>query len=197
MLAVDTLPGSLHDVRAFIHRFVSLTSEEATLLTMWTALTHSLEAFDYVPYMHVTSPLPECGKSRLLEILEPLVAKPWMTSRVTAAVLMRKVEQDHPTLLLDESDAMFNGSDEQYSEALRGMLNAGFHRSGKCSVCVGQGAKLTFKDFSVFGPKVIAGIGRLPSTVESRSIPIATQTPDEAATCCPSGAGAMAGRTRG
>lgn len=172
-VTTPTLLDSLNDVRTFIHRFVHLSHNEATLLTMWTALTHALEAFDYVPYIHVTSPLPECGKSRLLEILEPLVANPWMTSRVTAAVLMRKVEKDHPTLLLDESDAMFNGGDEQYSEALRGMLNAGFHRSGRCSVCVGQGANLAFKDFSVFGPKCIAGIGRLPSTVESRSIPVA------------------------
>jgi hypothetical protein len=107
----------------------------------------------------------------LLEVLEALVAKPWMTARVTAAVLMRKVHAEQPTLLLDESDAAFS-QDEQYAEALRGMLNAGFHRSGKASVCVGVGANLTFKDFSVFGPKAISGIGHLPSTVESRSIPI-------------------------
>jgi hypothetical protein len=104
-------------------------------------------------------------------VLEALVAKPWMTSRVTAAALMRKLDKEHPTLLLDESDAMFGG-DEQYTEALRGALNAGFYRTGKHTVCVGQGANLTWKDFSVFGPKAIAGIGRLPSTVESRSIPI-------------------------
>jgi hypothetical protein len=83
---------------------------------------------------------------------------------------MRKVHSIHPTVLLDESDAAFSGN-EEYSEALRGMLNAGFHRSGRCSVCVGQGSNLTYQDFSVFAPKAIAGIGRLPSTVESRSMP--------------------------
>jgi hypothetical protein len=162
----------LHDIRAFIHRYVHLSSEEAILTTLWTAMTHVLAAFDYTAYLHITSPLPECGKSRLLEVLESLVAQPWLTGRVTAAVLMRKIDAQHPTLLLDESDAAFNG-DEQYAESLRGMLNSGFHRSGKASCCVGQGANMTFRDFSVFGPKAIAGIGRLPSTVESRSIPIA------------------------
>lgn len=168
-----TLADILHDTRAFIHRYMRLTDEEATLVSVWTALTHAVDAVDYCPYLHITSPLPECGKSRLLEILETLVCNPWMTGRVTAAVLMRKIDKEHPTLLLDESDAAFNGADEQYSEALRGMLNLGFHRRGKASVCVGQGANIGYKDFSVFGPKCIAGIGRLPSTVESRSIPIA------------------------
>ena len=175
MNALDpaTLAGSLHDTRAFIHRYMRLTSDEATLVSVWAALTHAVDAVDYCPYLHVTSPLPECGKSRLLEILQTLVAKPWMTGRVTAAVLMRKIDKEHPTLLLDESDAAFNGADEQYSEALRGMLNLGFHRRGKASVCVGQSKNIGYQDFSVFGPKCIAGIGRLPSTVESRSIPIA------------------------
>jgi hypothetical protein len=168
---MSALAGRLHDIRAFIHKYVHVSSAEATLIAAWIGVTHALEAFDFCAYIHVSSPLPECGKSRLLEVLEALVAKPWFTARVSAAVLMRKVDQDHPTLLLDESDAAFS-ADEQYSEALRGLLNAGCHRTGKASVCVGQGANLTFRDFSVFGPKAIAGIGRLPSTVESRSIPI-------------------------
>jgi hypothetical protein len=166
-----SLADALGAVRAFIHRYVRLTDEQTTLVAVWAAMTHALEAFDYVAYLHITSPLPECGKSRLLEVLESLVTKPWMTGRVTAAVLMRRVDHEHPTLLLDESDAAFSG-DEQYAEALRGLLNAGFHREGKASCCVGQGANLTYKDFSVFGPKAIAGIGRLPSTIESRSIPV-------------------------
>jgi hypothetical protein len=171
VLQPTALHAALHDVRAFIHRYVCLTSEQATLLALWVAMTHALEHFDFVPYVQVSSPVAECGKSRLLEVLEPLVAKAWKTDRVTAAVLMRKIDKEHPTLLLDESDAAFNGN-EEYSEALRGSLNAGFYRTGKASVCVGHGANLTYKDFSVFGPKAIAGIGRLPSTVESRSIPI-------------------------
>jgi hypothetical protein len=162
----------LTTMAAFIRQYMVLTTDQATLATVWTAMTHAIEAFDYTAYLHITSPQPECGKSRLLEVLDALVAKPWMTGRVTAAALMRKLDQEAPTLLLDESDAAFNG-DEEYSEALRALLNLGFHRRGKASVCVGQGANLAVKDFKVFAPKAIAGIDRLPSTVESRSIPIA------------------------
>jgi hypothetical protein len=92
-------------------------------------------------------------------------------AHVTAAVLVRKVAAEVPTLLLDESDAAFKG-DKEYSETLRGALNAGFRRGGFASLCVGQGANITYEDFPVYCPKVIAGIGKLPDTVADRSIPI-------------------------
>jgi uncharacterized protein DUF3631 len=94
-----------------------------------------------------------------------------LPAAVTAAVLPRKVDADRPTLLLDESDTAFKG-DRDYAEALRGVLNSGYRRSGKTTVCVGQGVQIGFQDFSTFCPKAIAGIGRLPDTVQSRSIPI-------------------------
>ena len=108
------------------------------------------------------------------------MARPWLTGRVTAAVLARKVDEETPTLLLDESDAAFNG-EKEYAEALRGILNSGYRRSGKASVCVGQGANIGYVDLSTFGAKAIAGIGNLPDTVASRSIPIRLKrkAPDE------------------
>lgn len=72
---------------------------------------------------------------------------------------------------LDESDAAFSGNKE-YSEALRGVLNAGHRKGGKVSLCVGKGSDIKVVDFDVFGPKVIAGIGRLPDTVADRAIPV-------------------------
>jgi hypothetical protein len=94
-----------------------------------------------------------------------------MTARTSAAALVRKLAASHPTLLLDESDAAFSG-DKEYSEALRGVLNAGHRKGGRASLCVGRGCDIKVVDFDVFGPKVIAGIGRLPDTVADRSIPV-------------------------
>jgi hypothetical protein len=119
----------------------------------------------------ITSAEKECGKTRLLEVFETLVANPWFTGRVTAAVLTRKIDAEQPTLLLDESDAAF-GSDKEYAEALRGVLNTGHRSGGKASCCVGHGTSTTFRDFSTFCPKAIAGIGKLPDTVAGRAIPI-------------------------
>jgi hypothetical protein len=161
----------LVNLTAFIRRYVALSEYQALVIALWIIHTHALGAADTTAYLNVRSPEKRSGKTRLLETLDLLVARPWFTGRVTAAVLVRKVADKTPTLLLDESDAAFNGNRE-YAETLRGVLNAGFRRGGVASLCIGQGANLTYKDFPVFSPKAIAGIGRLPDTVADRSIPI-------------------------
>jgi hypothetical protein len=158
----------------FIRRFVVLSEAQVLLIALWIVHTHALDAADTTAYLNIRSAEKRSGKTRLLETLSLLVARAWLTGRVTSAVLVRKVAAETPTLLLDESDAAFKG-DREYAETLRGMLNAGFRRGGVASLCVGQGANLTYKDFPVFSPKAIAGIGTLPDTVADRSIPIELQ----------------------
>ncbi len=112
-----------------------------------------------------------CGKSRLLETLELLVASAWRVSSVSEAALFRKISQDHPTLLLDEVDAIFGAATER-TEPLRAILNAGNRRGSKVARCVGDGSRQRVEDFDVFGPKALAGIdtGRLPDTIADRAI---------------------------
>jgi Protein of unknown function (DUF3631) len=164
----------LNRVCEFIRRYVHLSDQQARLVTVWTAHTHAVGAATTTPYLNINSAVKQCGKTRLLEVLQLLVNKPWYTGRVSAACLVRKVDQVRPTLLLDESDAAFNGP-EEYTDALRGILNTGFQAGGKASLCVGAGANITFKDFKTYCAKAIAGIGNLPDTVADRSIPIRLQ----------------------
>src|SRR5215216_1207340 len=155
----------------FIRRFVALSDAQGDIVALWAVHTHALDAADCTGYLSITSAEKRSGKTRLLEVLALLVALAWLTGRVTPAVLVRKVAAETPTLLLDESDAAFKG-DREYAETLRAVLNSGFRRGGVASLCVGQGANLSYQDFAVFGPKAIAGIGKLPDTVADRSIPI-------------------------
>ena len=175
-----TLAVLLVDVMVWIRRFVVITKAQAVAIALWVVHTHAIEASDCTPYLHVTSPLKGCGKTRLLEVLEYLVRQSWFTGRTTAAALVRKVDEQKPTLLLDESDAAFSG-DKEYAESLRGVLNSGYRRSGRTTVCVGQGSKIAFRDFSTFCAKAIAGIGKLPDTVADRAIPfqLKRRTKDE------------------
>jgi hypothetical protein len=161
----------LEGTRHFIRRFLVISDGQAVVLCLFILYTYAAEQFECAPYLQITSAEKRSGKSRLLEVLELLVNRPWLTSRTSAAALVRKLHEDHPTLLLDESDAAFNG-DKEYSEALRGVLNAGHRKGGKASLCLGKGCDVKVIDLSVFGPKVIAGIGRLPDTVADRAIPI-------------------------
>jgi hypothetical protein len=85
------------------------------------------------------------------------------------AVLFRKIEHDMPTLLFDELDTTFKG-DKETANAIRQVLNAGAKYNGTIARVVGKNH--TPKDFRVFCPKVLAGIGNLPPTVSGRSLPI-------------------------
>jgi hypothetical protein len=161
----------LNDIAAYIRRFAFLSQAQKRVVTLWVVHTFVFSEADCTAYLAITSADKESGKTRLLEVLETLVSNPWSTGRVTAAVLVRKIEAEQPTLLLDETDAAFGG-EKEYAEALRGVLNTGYRRGGKSSCCVGKGQETSFKDFSTFCPKAIAGIGKLPDTVASRSIPI-------------------------
>ena len=174
------LAALLVTIQRFIQRYVVLTEQQAVAVTLWIIHTHVIEAFDCTPYLEIWSATKRAGKTRLLEVLELIVARAWFTGRTSAAALVRKTDADCPTLLLDESDASFGG-DKEYAETLRGVLNSGYRRSGRTTLCVGQGTNLTFRDFSTFGPKAIAGIGELPATIADRAIPIALKrrTSDE------------------
>jgi|HubBroStandDraft_4_1064222.scaffolds.fasta_scaffold00049_4 hypothetical protein len=158
-------------IRECVSRFVRLSDPEATAISLWVMMTHTLNAFDCVAYLSITSAEKQSGKTRLLEVLALLVLRPWLTGRTTPAVLARKINAEQPTLLLDESDATFKG-DKDFAQALRGVLNTGYLRSGKTSLCVTRGKSIEYADFSTFGPKALAGIGKLPDTVADRSIPI-------------------------
>jgi len=161
----------LNDLSSLIRRFVALSAAQADICALWLLHTYAMEATEFTPYLNIGSPLPRSGKTTLLQLLALLTAKPWYTGRVTAAVLVRKTDKDHPTLLLDESDAAFRANSE-YAETLRGVLNSGYEQDGTYSMCVQVKKEWVPKDFSTFSPKAIAGIGRLPDTVEDRSIPI-------------------------
>jgi Protein of unknown function (DUF3631)/Toprim-like len=161
----------LSEIVGFLRRYVVLGSAELEAIALWVVHTHAFAAAEATPYLSITSAEKASGKTRLLEALELLVARPWLTGRVTPAVLTRKIDAEEPTLLLDESDAAFGG-EKEYAEVLRGILNTGYRRGGKTSVAVPAGRSFECLDLSTFSPKAIAGIGKLPDTVTSRSIPI-------------------------
>ena len=159
---------ALDGVRNFITRFVALSDAQADAITLWVAHAHAFDASETTPYMRVTSVGPSCGKTLLLEVCEALVPAPVLTSRLTGPALARLVDQDKPTLLLDETDSTFVGNSGSQN-TLRGILNSGYKRSGKVIYAQGQGVKVCM----TFCPKMLAGIGDLPSTVMSRSVTIA------------------------
>lgn len=165
----------LADVRRFVKSYVVLSDAQADAVTLWVAHTHAVDqdgvlAFEATPYLHITSPEKQSGKTRLLETLEGLVFSPWHTSRTSIAALVRKVGTG-VTLLLDETDRSFQ-REKEYAAALVQILDDGYRRGKKATLGVPDGKGQKVADLPVFGAKAFAGLGRLPDTVEDRAIEI-------------------------
>jgi hypothetical protein len=150
-----------------------LPLKTAPPLALWTIATYLFESFDAFPYLAVSSPVPQCGKTRLLETLELVVSNTRRASNISEAALFRVIEKFRPTLMLDEAESLKSKSER--AEYLRQILNAGNRHGAVATRCVGQGASLDVKDFPVFCPKVVCGIGSFPATIADRAICVPMQ----------------------
>jgi Protein of unknown function (DUF3631) len=137
-----------------------LVLAEALAVALWIMFAHSHDGWQHSPYLWITSPTKRCGKTNLIKLLSKLVPKSLSTSNATGPSIFHVVDRYHPTLLIDEADTWASLSGET-----RGILNSGHDRSGA--------TVLRFKRLcSTWAPKAIALIGRLPGTLEDRSIKI-------------------------
>ena len=131
--------------------------------------TYVFEAAEFTPYIHITAPEKECGKSNLMDLLAAVAAVPAQSSGTTPAALVRIAHAMKPTIFIDEMDALLKGGKES-GESIRGILNAGFRRGGVFRKCNATTHEL--EAFNTFCPKCPTGIGDLWDTVASRSIAI-------------------------
>jgi putative DNA primase/helicase len=156
----------LNGLTEAIQRHVVLKKGEAQAIALWVVHTHALDAFDISPRLAVKSPVKQCGKSTLLDVLSCVARDPITAANITAAALFRVIDQDTPTVLIDEADTFLIKDD-----ALRGILNSG-HRRNTAFVMRADGENLQPRRFSTWAPVAIACIGVLPETLEDRSIQV-------------------------
>jgi hypothetical protein len=162
----------LDAAEAFLRRYVALSEAQYVAVTLWVAHAHALDATSTTAYLHVTSPEAECGKSRLLECLEPLVPTPMYAASMTPAVLYRAVQAYRPTLLVDEADNLLR--DREAKSELLGLLNAGYRR-GALAYRIGGGNRDELQSFETFSAKAIAGLDDLVATLASRCLRVEMQ----------------------
>lgn len=155
--------------KEWVRRYVILSEEQAVVLAAWILHTWTFEVAETTPYIHITSPERECGKSRLMEALAVLAFNPVRSGGMTAAALVSCIDAKGPTIFLDEMDTQFYG-DKDCSETIRGILNEGFRKGGRFYKMGGKNHEL--RELNAYCPKCFAGIGKLPDTVSSRSIAI-------------------------
>ena len=154
------------DLERFITSYVILPPQTSLPLAAWTLATFCYGVFDSFGYLLVVSPTVCCGKTRLLETLSLVVSEPRRIASSSEPALFRIIEEFGPTLMLDEAETLNSRGDR--SEYLRSLINAGNRRDAVVTRCEGKEFKV--KEFNVYCPKIIAGIGRFPHTIRDRSI---------------------------
>ena len=167
----------LEDLASAVRRYVVLGDHAAYAVALWIVYAHAFEAFYHSPRMLITSPQKRCGKTTLRCVIQRLVPAPLPAENITTAALFRSIEAAHPTVLLDEADRFLKNNEE-----LVGVINAGHTRDGQVIRTVGDGHEV--RAFSAWCPLVISGIGRVPDTIEDRSIaiPLERKKPSEKVT---------------
>jgi hypothetical protein len=156
----------VHEISNTISRHIVLPPQTETAISLWILHAWALEAFYISPILRITSPTKGCGKSNLLILIGNMLPRSYLSSHLTVATIFRLVDKYKISLAIDEADQSFRNNDEMVS-----LLNTGYLRhTSDLPRCVGE--KYEVRTFSTWGPKVIAGIGRLTETTESRCITI-------------------------
>lgn len=156
----------LADLIAGVLRYVVMEAGSAEAIAMWVLHAHCLNAFPISPKLAITSPEKRCGKTTCLDVVAALVPRPLRTVNTTGPAIFRTIEAMQPTLLMDEADTFLTDNDD-----LRGILNSGHRRSSAWVIRL-VGDDHEPRQFSTWAATVIAMIGRLPDTLEDRSIPV-------------------------
>jgi hypothetical protein len=163
----------LNQIESYIGRFVAYPSDHARVAhTLWIAHAHLMDCWESTPRIAFNSPERGSGKTRALEVTEPLVPNPVHAVNVSPAYLFRKVGDDEggrPTILYDEIDTLF-GSKVQDTGEIRGLLNAGHRRGAVTGRCVVVGKRVQTEEIPAYCAVALAGLGKLPDTIASRSI---------------------------
>ena len=164
----DPVDGAalLSEMTAAVLKYVVMETGSAEAVALWTLHAHALDAFQISPRLAITLPEKRCGKTTALDVVQFLTPRPLSTSNTTAAAIFRTIEAARPTLLIDEADTFLTSSEE-----IRGVLNSGHRRSGAFVLRL-VGDDHEPRRFSTWTPVAIALIGKLPDTLEDRSIPI-------------------------
>lgn len=155
-------------VEYLLREYVALKPHEYIAVALWALHSHTYDRYMVTPRLALRSPVANCGKTTLLDILSRLTARPAKFDAISAAALYRLIDQTHPTLLIDEADNL--GLGLQPNGRLRAVFNSG-HRSGGTVAISERGS---VHKFATFSPLALAlpEMRGLPRTLNSRCITI-------------------------
>lgn len=163
----------LDDIAAVFRRYVVLPRHSAETIALYVFCTWLIDIAYYAPLLILKSPEMRCGKTTTLEIIASIVREPVATSNCSTSALFREIHKKRCTVLMDEVDTYLRTGGER-AEDIRSILNAGYRNDVFSCVTRSEAKASSYEPttFSVFGFKILAGIGSMHATVQDRSIQI-------------------------
>ncbi len=155
----------LQAIMSCFETHISLPEGAASCIAAWVLFSHALDCFQVSPRLVLTSPMPGCGKTTVLSILELLVPDSLPTSNTSPAAIYRFLAKGRHTLLIDEADTFIEGKPD-----LANIMNSGYTKAMAFVLRTDTEKGFEPGKFPTWCAMVIALIGRLSSALESRSI---------------------------
>jgi hypothetical protein len=142
-------------------RHIDVKDHQIIGVALWALHCHVYRNFGKSPRLAILSPVKNCGKSTVLNMLNSMVWNPEKLIDPTVASMFR-LAGNH-TLLLDEVDNM------SIDRGMKAILNSGHEAGGFIPRTSKEGEVIKHP---VYGPVALARIGVLPPTIASRSVVI-------------------------
>jgi Protein of unknown function (DUF3631) len=135
-------------------------------LALWIIGTYFWsDCFDAFPYLTVSAPTKNCGKSRLAELLSFSSNNPVLAASCTPAAIYRTLAESESTFLFDEAEKMSS----EVKDLMHSVINSGYRRGQTIRRAAPEGG---YDEYPTYCPKAFFSIGDLNDTLRSRSIVI-------------------------
>ena len=161
-------------IKQHVDRYTRLPRGGPVAVSLWALYTWVFDSFSVSPNLMITAPERESGKTRVTELLSWMVRRAKPVSDASAAAIIRGIERDRPTLLLDEAQSFLRRKGD---DPIRGILLASFVRRFASVERVERDKHDGFevREFSTFTPKAMNGrnLARVDDMLTSRSIVLA------------------------
>ena len=153
---VEQIEEFITDYAAFRRAYYALP------IALWALATHCHMQFRAFGFLVFTDAEYGSAKTYMLELLEKLVCQGRLQSKITLSAMCSEIEQDHPTLLIDQAEGL---ATTEESALMRSILSG--YKQG-ATVTVRRGAGVVRR--SVYGPKAFALVGDLMLAAMDRAI---------------------------
>ncbi len=155
------------ELETFFDKRMYLRAGAGLILALYVLNTWCFELFETVAYLLLTSPLPQCGKTRQLGLLGAVCARSKAWVSVSSAAMFRTIELYKPTVLVDQVEKL--AAVDESSRELIAILESGYKRGATVPRMTGPNHDI-LREFSTYCPKVLACVGKLKGALLDRCI---------------------------